>query len=97
MVEAVGWLSSLVLLFTLGTQVHKQWRERSSRGVSKWLFVGQVTASVGFTTYSALVGNWVFTVTNGLLLVNALLGLWVDRHHRRTSEQRSRGLVRQPA
>jgi hypothetical protein len=32
--------------------------------VSKWLFVGQATASGGFLCYSLLVNNWVFVVTN---------------------------------
>jgi MtN3 and saliva related transmembrane protein len=77
MVESIGWLSSFVLLLTLGKQVHKQWKEGTSRGVSRWLFAGQVTASVGFTTYSLLVGNWVFVITNALLLVNALVGLFI--------------------
>ena len=74
MTEAVGWLSSLILLSTLSQQIWKQWRERSSRGVSKWLFVGQTAASLGFTLYSWLVHNWVFVVTNSLILVSAIVG-----------------------
>lgn len=74
--EIIGWASSIVLLATLTKQVHKQWREGSSEGVSRWLFVGQTAASLGFTIYSVLVKNWVFVVTNALLLVNALVG-WV--------------------
>jgi uncharacterized protein with PQ loop repeat len=52
MVELIGWLSSGVLVLTLAQQVLKQWREDRSEGVSRWLFVGQMTASAGFTTYS---------------------------------------------
>ncbi len=37
--------------------------------------VGQVLASIGFTIYSYQVGNWVFTVTNGLLLINNIIGV----------------------
>ena len=78
-VEAIGWTSSFVLLLTIGHQVHKQWKERPSRGVSKWLFLGQAAASLGFVIYSALVQNWVFVVTNGLLLVAAVVGLLTAR------------------
>jgi MtN3 and saliva related transmembrane protein len=81
--ELIGWLSSAILLATLARQVLKQWRERKTEGVSRWLFVGQTSASLGFTVYSALVGNWVFTVTNGLILLNAILGLLLTRHLRR--------------
>lgn len=83
MVEAVGWVSSFLLVLTIAKQVYKQWREGSSEGVSKWLFVGQMAASLGFTIYSWLVSNWVFVVTNAVMLVNGLLGLLIVLHHRR--------------
>ena len=83
MVEAVGWVSSLILVLTIAKQVYKQWQEGSSEGVSKWLFVGQISASLGFTIYSWLVSNWVFVVTNAVMLVNGLLGLLIVLHHRR--------------
>ena len=82
-VEAVGWASSCLLVLTLARQVYKQWREGSSEGVSKWLFVGQMSASLGFTVYSWLVRNWVFVVTNSLMLLNGLLGLLIVIRHRR--------------
>jgi uncharacterized protein with PQ loop repeat len=81
--ELVGWLSSAVLVATLAKQVHKQWKEGSSEGVSRWLFVGQVAASTGFTIYSALVRNPVFVVTNAILLASALTGLLIVIRHRR--------------
>ena len=83
MVEAVGWVSSLILVLTIAKQVYKQWQEGSSEGVSKWLFVGQMAASLGFTVYSWLVSNWVFVVTNAVMLVNGLLGLLIVLRHRR--------------
>jgi len=82
-VEAVGWVSSLILVLTIAKQVYKQWQEGSSEGVSKWLFVGQMAASLGFTVYSWLVSNWVFVVTNAVMLVNGLLGLLIVLRHRR--------------
>ena len=82
-VDLVGWLSSLVLLLTLGVQVRKQWRSRDNRGVSSWLFVGQLAASTGFALYSYLLDNWIFLFTNVILVANALLGEWVTlRNHR---------------
>ena len=83
MTEAVGWVSSFILVLTIAKQVYKQWQEGSSEGVSKWLFVGQMAASLGFTVYSWLVSNWVFVVTNAVMLVNGLLGLLIVLHHRR--------------
>ncbi|HEX8150951.1 MAG TPA: SemiSWEET family transporter [Pyrinomonadaceae bacterium] len=83
MTEAVGWVSSLILVLTIAKQVYKQWQEGSSEGVSKWLFVGQMAASLGFTVYSWLVSNWVFVVTNAVMLVNGLAGLLIVLHHRR--------------
>jgi uncharacterized protein with PQ loop repeat len=83
LVEAVGWVSSCILVLTIAKQVYKQWQEGSSEGVSKWLFVGQMAASLGFTVYSWLVSNWVFVVTNAVMLVNGLLGLLIVLHHRR--------------
>lgn len=81
--EALGWLSSLVLVLTIARQVWRQWRSGHSEGVSIWLFVGQMTASAGFTAYSLLVDNWVFVVTNALMLVSAVCGLWIVVVHRR--------------
>jgi len=75
MIELIGWASSVILLLTLVKQVYKQWSDGSSEGISKWLFIGQLLASVGFTTYSYLVSNWVFTVTNGLLTINNIIGI----------------------
>lgn len=83
MTEAVGWVSSLILVLTIAKQVYKQWQEGSSEGVSKWLFIGQMAASFGFTVYSWLVGNPVFVVTNAVMLLNGLLGLLIVLHHRR--------------
>jgi MtN3 and saliva related transmembrane protein len=72
--EIVGWAAALILLVTIGSQVWQQWRTRSTQGVSPWLFAGQVLASAGFTAYSLLLGNMVFTVTNTLILLSAVFG-----------------------
>lgn len=83
MIEAIGWASSVILVLTLGQQVFKQWHEGTSKGVSPWLFVGQLAASLGFTIYSVLVHNWVFSVTNGLMVLNGLVGYAITMRHRR--------------
>jgi MtN3 and saliva related transmembrane protein len=82
-VQAVGLLSSLVLLATVGQQVWKQWRDGKSEGVSLWLFVGQTAASLGFVTYSYLLRQWVFLATNALMLANSLLGYGILVRNRR--------------
>jgi MtN3 and saliva related transmembrane protein len=83
--EMIGWASSMILVLTISKQIYKQWREESSEGVSKWLFIGQVAASIGFTIYSWLVKNWVFVVTNSLMLLNAFVGMGILLRHRRRS------------
>ena len=84
-VDLIGWGGATVLLLTLGRQVYTQWRDRSVQGVSRWLFVGQLTASTAFLVYSWLLENWVFVVTNGLLLVTAGVGEWIYLRNRRSA------------
>ncbi|HEY6556177.1 MAG TPA: hypothetical protein VI072_02850 [Polyangiaceae bacterium] len=88
--DIIGWLSSLILVGTIAQQVHKQWREGNSEGVSRWLFLGQLSASIGFTVYSWLVQNWVFVVTNALMIGNALAGYFIVMRHRRRRLRESR-------
>ncbi len=83
MQEAVGWAASIVLVATIGYQVLRQWRSGTSKGVSHWLFVGQIAASIGFVAYSVMVRNTVFIVTNSLLLLSAIVGLGIVFVHRR--------------
>lgn len=80
--DAVGWGASLVLFLTLGRQVFVQWRERSTQGVSGWLFIGQITASSGFVVYSLLVRDPVFVTTNSFILAIAITGQVIYRRNR---------------
>jgi MtN3 and saliva related transmembrane protein len=73
-VELIGWASSAILLATIMRQVHTQWKAKSTAGVSHWLFVGQVTASIGYALYSYLLHNWVFLTSNVVLLLTAIVG-----------------------
>ncbi len=83
--DIIGWLSSAILLATLLRQVDRQWRERSTQGVSKWLFIGQLAASTGFLLYSFLLDNWVFVFTNAALLLTAIAGQMI--YQRNVREQ----------
>jgi uncharacterized protein with PQ loop repeat len=85
--EYVGWASSLVLLATIGRQVYTQWKTRATKGVSKWLFTGQITASAGYTIYSLMLHNWVFLTSNLALLCTAILGEIIYLHNRRRSQR----------
>jgi uncharacterized protein with PQ loop repeat len=86
--EWVGWTSSIILLLTLVRQVYTQWRTRTDAGVSRWLFIGQVTASVGFTVYSVLVGNWVFICSNIAILATAVAGECIYLRNKRPGRAR---------
>ena len=84
--DFIGWGASAILIATLGRQVYTQWRERTTEGVSRWLFIGQLCASIGFTIYSAMVGNGVFVFTNSVLLLTAIVGQLIYRRNRRLAE-----------
>ena len=87
--EVIGWAASAILLATLIRQIVTQLRDRSAQGVSRWLFVGQIAASVLFIIYSALVSNPVFVVTNVLILGTAVVGqvLTVIKRRRQNATQ----------
>ena len=85
--EVLGWLSSLILLATIAKQIHKQWQERTSAGVSRWLFIGQFVASCGFAVYSYLIHSWVFVATNSMMACAAVIGLAI--HHTSRNARRN--------
>lgn len=76
-IEILGWASSLILLATLVKQVHKQWKDRTSEGISQLLFIGQLAASIGFAVYSFATGSWVFVFTNTALTINNIIGIFL--------------------
>ena len=79
----IGWMSTAVLIATVGRQAYTQWKERSTAGVSRWLFIGQFVASVGFVTYSILLDNVVFVISNAFLLAIAVIGQGLLMRNRR--------------
>ncbi|MGY0561481.1 hypothetical protein ACW7G2_12275 [Luteimonas sp. A277] len=72
--DIVGWAASAILLATLTRQIITQWKDKDAKGVSRWLFLGQMAASTGFIIYSWMLDNWVFIVTNSLILLTAIVG-----------------------
>ena len=72
--DIVGWTASAILLATLTRQIITQWRDKDAKGVSRWLFAGQMAASIGFIVYSWMLDNWVFIVTNSLIPLTAVIG-----------------------
>jgi uncharacterized protein with PQ loop repeat len=92
--DSIGWASSIVLVITLFVQVRKQWQDDTSRGVSPFLFIGQLAASLGFLAYSVVIENWVFVVTNILTSTAAVLGLGITWRHRQRTARKSQSLVR---
>ena len=87
-VEAIGWASSAILLATLLRQVYTQWKTKSTAGVSHWLFIGQLIASIGYTLYSYLLHNWVFLTSNAVLLLTAILGQCLYLYNKRAPRER---------
>ena len=84
-IDLLGWGASAILIATLMRQSYVLWTDEDAKGVSKWLFVGQIAASVLFIVYSWFVANWVFIVSNSLILLTALAGeagvLWRKRRY----------------
>ena len=87
MIEILGWASSLILLATLVKQVYKQWKDGTGEGISKWLFIGQLAASVGFTIYSVITESWVFAFTNAALTINNVIGICLYFRFNKSSEK----------
>ena len=83
--DLIGWASTAVLLATIGGQVYSQWKSKATAGVSRWLFVGQISASIGFTTYSFLLHNWIFLFSNAAMILTAIVGefIYISNRKRR--------------
>lgn len=73
--EVFGYFAAAILLVTILTQMKTQWVRGTTKGVSRWLFIGQLLASVGFTIHSAAIGSTLFVVVNLILGVSAAVGI----------------------
>jgi MtN3 and saliva related transmembrane protein len=92
-VETIGWASTGLLLATLSRQVFTQWKSGATAGVSKWLFIGQTAASIGFTIYSWLLHNWVFMGSNAAILLVAIVGEILYALNRRNKRGQPAGVT----
>ena len=88
--QLIGWASSAILVLTLGNQVWKQWKTTSTKALSKWLYLGQMLASLGFVIYSVRLRSWVFVATNSLILGYAVIGVAIVWWRRRSSAEGDR-------
>lgn len=89
MSQILGWTSAAILVLTIVSQVRRQWQERSVKGVSPWLYVGQGTASTGLAVYSALSDNMVFVALNCTMAFLAMVGLVMWRYFRDEEDDES--------
>jgi uncharacterized protein with PQ loop repeat len=90
MTDLIGWISALILVATISRQVYTEWRTRSIDGLSKWLFIGQLSASMGFTIYSYLVDNWVFVFANFFIFLTAVAGQCIYIRNKHLAERERR-------
>lgn len=79
----VGWSASVVVVVTTIGQIYKQWQAHSSKGVSPFLFVGNVLASLLFLNYAIMIKNVVYEVTNSVMVLASVCGLALLIHQRR--------------
>lgn len=89
MTHIFGYVASAVLFATLVTQIHKQWQRGTTKGVSRWLFIGQLVASIGFTIESAVIGSTLFVGVNSVLALSAVVGmsLWFYQRRRERNDR----------
>jgi uncharacterized protein with PQ loop repeat len=86
--EPLGWLASLILLSTIGRQIWRQAHSPTVEGVSKWLFIGQMAASVLYLVYSILVKNPVFIASNAALLIAGITGQVIYLHRKHSAARK---------
>jgi MtN3 and saliva related transmembrane protein len=87
--EMVGWASAVILALTISRQVYTQWKTKNIAGISKWMFIGQLTASAGFVIYSALVDNWIFVFANFYIFLTAVVGQCIYLRNKRLASKKA--------
>lgn len=95
--DVLGLIATAILVATLTGQTVKQWREGATRGIARWFFLGQVSASLCFIAYSLLIHSTLFAVTNTLVLLSALAGYVVLRLNRRRALRKAHSPPRHAA
>ena len=79
----IGWAASVIVLITVVAQIVKQWKSQSSKGVSPWLFVGEIASALLFLWYAIVIHNAVYITTNSLMAIASVAGLAILIWHRR--------------
>ncbi len=87
--DLVGWAASAILVATLVRQVHTQATKGNGHALSRWLFAGQIAASLGFIAYSWMLRNPIFIVTNTIILGTAITGQWLYFRNEKKSAAQS--------
>jgi hypothetical protein len=82
--DLVGWASTAVPFATIGHQVYSQWKSKATAGVSRWLFVGQIGASILYRIhYLQLATPKPGFFSNAALIVTAIVGELIYISNRR--------------
>jgi MtN3 and saliva related transmembrane protein len=84
----------VVLLATICRQVYSQWKSKATSGVSRWLFVGQISASIGFVCYSYQLHNWIFLFSNSAMLITAIVGEIIYLSNRKGGQETAQPAAR---
>ena len=80
LVLIIGLISALFVRGVIRTGMTRlRINERVNTQTSSQLDIVRIAASIGFVIYSALVDNWVFIVTNSLILLTAIVGFVLQR------------------
>ncbi|HXG95012.1 MAG TPA: PQ-loop domain-containing transporter [Blastocatellia bacterium] len=80
--EWLGWTAAIILVVTLFAQVRKNLKEKRLKGVNPMLYYGQAIASLCFTIYSISIGSIIFVITNSLVLLSAMIGIYLVHRYR---------------
>ncbi len=83
MTDIIGWIGSGLVFMTISYQVWKQWQSKSTKGISPWLYAGQLVANVFLGTYSIIEETWVFFASNILVFLSSAVGLGIYIHHKK--------------
>ncbi|KYG64661.1 hypothetical protein AZI86_10625 [Bdellovibrio bacteriovorus] len=83
--DILGWLASLILVFTMISQIKKQIHHRSADDVSYALYVGQLLSGLGLVLYSYNLKNYVFIFLNVVMMGVNFTGLYFTYKFKKNS------------
>jgi MtN3 and saliva related transmembrane protein len=88
--QDIGWAGTAVLRATICRQVYSQWKSKATAGVSRWLFIGQIGASI-----ELFIDNFTarFFFSNAAMMVAATVGEVIYISNRKPSGMRAARLA----